>query len=396
MKVAYLTNQYPRVSHTFVRREIHALERLGFEVDRYAVRGPPETLKDPLDIAEEQITRRILDGGAAGLAQALGRVALRRPAAFAQAASLAATLGLRADRGGSKQAAYLAEACVLLEWLESSGASHLHAHFGTNSATLAMLCRCLGGPPYSFTSHGPEEYDHPIALGIPEKIHHAKFAVAISHFGRSQMMRWCPASEWSKLHVVRCGVDESWFANVTEPVAASKRLLNVGRLSEQKGQLLLVEAAARLAQNHAFELRLIGDGELRSALEQRIERDNLKQHVKLLGWGDSETIRHELDQARAMVLPSFAEGLPVVIMEALARKRPVLSTYVAGIPELIDEACGWITPAGSVEELVKVLQVVIEAPETELRAKGEEGQRRVRALHNVERSAQQLATFFSQ
>src|SRR5690606_24532721 len=213
--------------------------------------------------------------------------------------------------------------------------------FGTNSATLALLCHQLGGPSYSFTSHGPEEYDHPVALGLPEKIKHAKFAIAITHFGRSQLMRWCHAQQWHTLHVVRCGVDRSWLLGTTPPNAGSTRLLNIGRLSEQKGQVLLVEAAAILARDHEFELRLVGDGELRPVLERRIAELELQQRVKLLGWADSDLIRKELDACRAMVLPSFAEGLPVVIMEALARERPVVSTYVAGIPELVDDGCGW-------------------------------------------------------
>lgn len=394
MKIAYLTNQYPRVSHTFVRREIQALEGLGLNVERYAVRRPPETLHDPLDIAEERLTRRILDVGATGLAAAVGRVAARRPAAFARAAGLATSLGLRADHGGSKQVAYLAEACVLLEWSQADEVAHIHAHFGTNSATLALLCHQLGGPSYSFTSHGPEEYDHPVALGLPEKIKHAKFAIAISHFGRSQLMRWCPAQQWHKLHVVRCGVDRSWLLGTTPPNAGSTRLLNIGRLSEQKGQVLLVEAAAILARDHEFELRLVGDGELRPVLERRIAELELQQRVKLLGWADSDLIRKELDACRAMVLPSFAEGLPVVIMEALARERPVVSTYVAGIPELVDDGCGWLTPAGSVEQLVAALKAALTASESELRAKGKVGRQRVESEHDVQRNAARLAELF--
>lgn len=395
MKVAYLINQYPRVSHTFVRREIEALETLGVEVERYAIRGAPEALADQADRDEESRTRRILDGGYLGLTAAAARVAARFPTQFAEATKVAAQVGKLSDRGLAYHGAYLAEACVLFEWLEQSGAQHVHAHFGTNSATVAMLCRLLGGPPYSFTSHGPEEYDKPRLLALNTKVAHAKFVVAISHFGKSQLMRWSNLEDWPKLRIVRCGVDSSFVKNLPPAPSDCKRLVNIGRLHEQKGQLLLLEAARQVHEDgDNFELVFIGDGELRGEMERRIRDWKLQDKVQLLGWADSATIRTELERARALVLPSFAEGLPVVIMEALAMRRPVLTTMIAGIPELVDRENGWLVPAGSVPALVGAMKQALSASCEALGRMGTVGQERVADQHDVLKNAASLRDHF--
>ena len=133
----------------------------------------------------------------------------------------------------------MAEACLLLRWMrqQSPEVGHLHAHFGTNPAAVAMLARLLGGPPYSFTVHGPDEFDQPRELSLRDKIAHAKAVVAVSEFGRSQLYRWTPLSDWRKIHVVRCGVDASFLAAGPQAIADTRRLVCVGRLAPQKGQL---------------------------------------------------------------------------------------------------------------------------------------------------------------
>lgn len=397
MKVGYLVNQYPKVSHTFVRREIHALEELGVDVARFTVRRVNEPLEDEADRAEAGKTRVILDEGARGLARGLLRTALKHPLAFASAARKAVRLGLGSDRGLLVHAAYLAEACVLAEWLDDAGVSHVHAHFGTNPATVAMLCRDLGGPTFSFTVHGPEEFDKPEAIHLEEKIRSARFVAGVSSFGRSQLFRRARARDWDKIHVVRCGLDERLLETAPTPVPDVPRLVCVGRLSEQKGQLLLVEAVARLLREGVkVELVLVGDGELRADIEAKIAREGIGQHVRITGWASGEVVRQEILAARAMALPSFAEGLPVVIMEALALSRPVLSTYVAGIPELVEPgASGFLVPAGSIDALVDGLRELLGTDVVELGRLAAEGRRRVLALHDASVSAKALKDLFS-
>ncbi len=397
--LGYLINQYPMPSQTFIRREIAALEALGTPVRRYSLRRESVDLVDPEDRAEAQRTNPVLAVGATGLLVALAATAGSRPLRFLRALAAAWRLGGRSHRGRLMHLVYLAEACVLRRWLARDGIHHLHAHFGTNSTTVAMLCHLLGGPRFSFTAHGPEEFDQPFALSLGEKVAHAAFAVAISSFGRSQLMRWAPHDLWSKVHVVHCGVDPVYLQAKPLPIPATPvaKLVNIGRLAEQKGQLLLVEAAARLrSTGRAFEIVVIGDGELRPQLEARIAALRLHDHVKLVGWQNGEQVRAHLTQARGLVLPSFAEGLPVVIMEALALQRPVVTTQIAGIPELVRPGeTGWLVPAGDVEALTNALGDLVDAPVKTLERMGALGASLVAREHDVRVEAKKLAALFA-
>ena len=392
-KVAYLVNQYPKVSHSFVRREIQALEASGISVLRFSIRSVANELVDEADKQELQKTRFLLGNGAIFLLLSLLQVALSRPIRFFQALSLVWQTGWKSERGMDYQLAYLAEACVLLGWLLKAGVVHLHAHFGTNSATVAMLCHTLGGPPYSFTVHGPEEFDKVQMIALPEKIKRADFVVAISEFGVSQLYRWCPFQEWSKIHLIRCGVDQSFLAQPPVAIPEEPRLVCVGRLCEDKGQLLLVHAAHQLAAAGLnFKLTLVGDGPLRAELETWIRTYGLERQVEITGWASSAEVRQFILDARAMVLPSFAEGLPVVIMEALALGRPVISTTIAGIPELVQPGVsGWLVPPSSIDALTQAMRSALQSPTADLEKMGRMGAERVARQHDVVVEAQKLA-----
>lgn len=397
MKIAYLVNQYPQASQSFIRREINALEQLGFQIDRYTLRTWDQELVDPGDRAEKEKCRVVLGVGAIALLGALLATCITHPMYFARGMRLAWKMGKMGERGRFYHLIYLAEACVMRKWLAQSGAQHVHAHFGTNSTTVAMLIRELGGPPFSFTCHGPEEFDRPLALKLGEKIARARFVIAVSEYGRSQLFRWCKHTEWPKIHVVRCGVDASFLAAAGIPeVPDTPRLVCVGRLCEQKGQLLLVQAAALLrAEGVVFEFILAGDGPLRNEVESIIREHNLSDQVRVTGWITNQEVRDQLLSARAMVLPSFAEGLPVVIMESMALQRPVLSTFVAGIPELVEPAnTGYLVPAGSAEHLVAGIKRVLSEPIENLRRMGRLGAERVALQHDARKEAVILSDLF--
>jgi glycosyltransferase involved in cell wall biosynthesis len=396
-RVAYLVNQYPKVSHSFIRREIHALERQGVEVLRVAVRGWDDALADPADVAERSVTRYLLQGGWMPPLRAALRSASTQPGRFAAALRLAWSMWRRSDRTLFHHVAYLIEASQLAEWLAGERITHLHAHFGTNPAEVAMLAHALGGPPFSFTVHGPEEFDHPVALGLGEKGRRAAFVVAISSFGRSQLYRWLPQTHWARVQVVHCGLEPAFHQGVTSETGAGPRLVCVGRLCEQKGQLLLVEALQRvIARGQACELVLAGDGEMRAEIEALIERHRLQAHVRITGWIGSAQVRDEILAARALVLPSFAEGLPVVIMEAMALRRPVITTFVAGIPELVrDGSNGWLVPAGDVEALADAMVACLDAAPDALARMGAAAHERVLARHDVDREAAKLVALFA-
>lgn len=403
MRIAYVLNTYPRPSHSFIRREIRALEAQGHQVIRLAMRADSAPLVDPDDRAEAERTLRVLAQGGPALLGALLAQALRGPARLVRALRLALSCGGR-GRGGVpgtggrlRHMIYLAEAAFVARHARAAGAEHLHAHFGTNSATVAMLAGVISGLPYSFTVHGPEEFDAPRALSLREKIRDAAFVVAISSFGRSQLMRWADFADWPKLQVVHCGIEPARFADPASLPAASGRMVAIGRLSEQKGQLLLVEALARAAaQAPGLQLVLVGDGELRAPIEAAIAAHGLGDRIRLTGWLDEAGVRAELAAAQALVLPSFAEGLPMVVMEAMAAARPVLATAIAGIPELVDAGrTGWLVPAGDVESLAAAMVALAATPAAERAAMGLAGRARVLQRHDVAQEAAKLAALFA-
>ncbi|MEM7204675.1 MAG: glycosyltransferase [Planctomycetota bacterium] len=392
LRVAYLVNQYPKVSHSFVRREIRALERLGCEVDRVSIRRCTDPLVDPADRKEEGLTHVILERGAPQLLRAVVAALFSTRGRWLRTIRFAWRLGRRSDRGRLRHLVYFAEACVCLPWVSELRIQHVHAHFGTNSAMVAMLLRELGGPTYSFTTHGPEEFDKPQFIALAEKIRRAAFVVAISDFCRSQLYRWIDYADWSKVVTVRCGIDER-IANATfDRASTSGKLVCVGRLCEQKGQSLLIEAAARLvADGQKLDLVLVGDGPMRAALEDLVARAGLRGSVRITGWMSESEVLAELATARAMVLPSFAEGLPVVLMESMAVGRPVISTRIAGIPELVRHGVnGWLVTPGSVDELMQAMREALTAPPELLERYGAAGRRAVAALHDIDREAGRL------
>lgn len=395
MKVGYLVNTYPKPSHSFIRREIQALERRGVEIHRFAMRGDRGSLVDAADVAEFARTEHVLARGVPRLLAATLASFVRAPRRTLKACGLAWRLGRRADRGLARHAAYLMEACYVARRARALGLAHLHAHFGTNSASVALLAHALGGPSYSFTVHGPEEFDSPLALSLGEKTRRAAFTVAISSFGRSQLCRWADYRDWGRLRVVHCGVEPARFGAPAPMPEGPVRLVAIGRFTEQKGQLLLVEGFARaLALRPGIRLVLVGDGEMRGEIEAAIRAQGVEGHVTLTGWLDEDRVRAELAAAHALALPSFAEGLPVVAMEAMAAGRPVIASAIAGIPELVRPETGWLAPAGDADALVEAICALADAPLERLEAMGRAGRARALARHDVDVEAAKLEGLF--
>jgi glycosyltransferase involved in cell wall biosynthesis len=389
-RIGYFINVYPKVSHTFIRREILAHERAGAEVVRVSIRRTDDVV-DPVDLDEATRTHYLLDEGVVGLLRSSVPSLLRRPLRALRGLRHAITLGRPGKLNSARIGIGFLEGAALAEHLEEKGVDHLHTHFGTNSAFVASVASCLSGISYSFTVHGPEEFDAPVALALGEKISSSTFVVAISSFGRSQLLRWIDNEQARKVVEVHCGLDTEFLDAAIVPVPDNRTLVCVGRLCEQKGQMLLVEAVGLLRDRGIdCRLRLVGDGELRSSIESVIAELDLEDRVSILGWGDSDDVKREIREARGFVLPSFAEGLPVVLMEALALGRPVITTYIAGIPELVDDECGWLVPAGDRDALADAVAELLTTDVGELADLGSAGAARVRERHDVEVEARKL------
>lgn len=397
-RIAYLTNNYPKVSHSFIRREILALEAQGVDVLRFALRGWDAEVVDAQDIAEKKQTRHTLKNGIVSLLVTTMKTMASRPGQFFAALKAALAMSRHGVRPWPFHLIYLAHACQINSWLEAETVpvTHLHAHFGTNPAEIAHLIHLLGGPGYSFTVHGMDEVDHAKALHFARKVAGAEFAVAISAFSRAQLLRELPPSDWPKVKVVHCGLTDDFFVADTPPLPQIPTFLCIGRLSAEKAHLILLEAFAKIVKtNPEARLVLAGDGDLRPQIEAGIAAHDLGQAVTITGWISSDQVRAEIKQCHVLVQPSFIEGLPVVIMEAMAMRRAVISTYVAGIPELVKpDETGWLVPAGDVDSLAAAMLESITVGSERLNEMGLVGQRRARTRHSAATEAAKLKALY--
>ena len=398
MTIAYVLNTYPQPSHSFIRREVRALEAQGIPILRLAMRRPTMPLVDPQDHEEEAKTHYVLEKGAWALAGAMLSRLVKFPGAWRRGLCQAMRAGARHPLGRRRHLIYFAEACYIANRCAKAHVTHIHSHFGTNSATVAMLAHTIGGPSYSFTVHGPEEFDAPGALSLDDKMTNAAFTVAISSFGRSQLCRWVDHAHWPRLKVVHCGIDPDKFPKLSPISPGTPRLVSIGRFSEQKGQLVLIEAMAQIVKEHPkAQLTLVGDGEMRPQIEAAINTHGLDKNITLTGWLSEEDVHRELIRAQALVMPSFAEGLPMVIMEAMAAGRPVIATYIAGIPELVQPGkTGWLVPAGDAGALAEAVNNLATCDAVTLSDMGNAGRTRALDRHDVIKEAAKLAAHFAQ
>jgi glycosyltransferase involved in cell wall biosynthesis len=397
LRLAYLTTKYPAVSHTFIRRELLDIESRGHHVLRLAIRSAGDAPVDPVDVQEESKTLHCLSQPKGRLLAAVLGLVITNPGAFIRGLGLTVRLARRSDRGLIRHLAYLVEAAYLLRVLRREQTEHVHVHFGTNAAAVALLIRRMGGPCYSMTIHGPDEFDAVMGLSLPDKVAGAEFVAAISDFCASQIKRWTPTEHWDKVHVVRCTVGPDFFDAARPVDPRSSTLLCIGRLSAQKGHPVLIDAFARVVQARP-EARLVlaGDGELREQVESAVDAAGLREHVRITGWIDEAEIRRQLLASRALVLASFAEGLPMVIMEAFALGRAVIATHVAGIPELVRPGeNGWLVPPGRADALAAAMIEALGVPAGRLDDMAAAGRRAVTERHSTQTECDRLVSFFA-
>lgn len=382
--IAYLTSLYARAGDTFIRREVEELRRLGWPVHTFSIRRADEGEHVSEEILREQrTTEYVLERGPLRLAAALALEALRSPRRMLRAIRQLRSLRPPGLRAWALHGVYLAEACYLAGRLRARGATWLHDHISMSSATVAMLASTLADVPFSMTVHGPHDFFAAEQWGLGRKVAASAATVCISDFGRSQCMLFTPPEHWHKLHVIRCGLDGAFLDGPVPPHPEAPRLVSIGRLSPEKGQALLVDAAARLRERGVgVEILLVGDGPSRGEIERRARTLGVEDAIRLLGWQGSAEVRRLISECRAVVLPSFAEGIPVVAMEALALRRPVIATYVGGVPELVVPGeSGWLVPAGSVDALADAMGEAVLAPAATLARMGERGRQRVQERH---------------
>jgi glycosyltransferase involved in cell wall biosynthesis len=389
MKIAYLTGEYPRATDTFIQREVVALRHLGFDVLTCTIRRTgPEHLVGPEQRTEAARTFVVLDA-ILGIGAHLS--ALRQPARYFRAMALAWRSSPKGVRARIYQAIYFAEAVALAYHLRKSGVQHLHNHIAKASCTVAMLASDLSGIPYSFTMHGPDDFFEAVHWRLDEKIARARFVAAISDFARSQGMLYARRADWAKIHVVHCGIDPALYAG--DRSGMGNRLLFVGRLAAVKGVPVLFEALTIARKTRPdLQLVLIGDGPERAALQA--EAASLGEAVQFVGYKSQTEVAQVLTQTDLLVLPSFAEGVPVVLMEAMAAGLPVIATRIAGIPELVtDGVSGCLVAPGDAVALAQAILAVTAEP-GRMAAMGAEGRAKVVSDFNIRTEVAWLGTLF--
>ena len=390
--VAYLTGQYPRATDTFIQREVAALRALGLTVETCSIRRTgAEHLVGPEQREEAARTFHILEAAQNPLRLAAAHLSAlaRAPRRYLSALALALRTAPPGLKGALYQAFYFAEAGLLAAHLRRIRARHLHNHIAEAAGTVAMLAARMAGIPFSFTLHGPGIFMAPARWRLDEKIRRARFVACISHFARAQAMLLSGQEDWDKLHIVHCGVDPARYRAPAEP--PQKRLLFVGRLAAVKGVPVLFEALAALRERHPdLRLTLVGDGPERGALEDAARNLWLQEHTAFLGYLSQEQVAEQLAHHDIFVLPSFGEGVPVVLMEAMAARLPVIATAVGGVGELVDPGCGLLVPPGDAAALAEAIDALLSDPERG-RALGEAGAAKVAAHFDSRKEAARLA-----
>jgi colanic acid/amylovoran biosynthesis glycosyltransferase len=406
--VAYVCDQYPAISHSFILREVLALRRLGMEVDTLSIRrADPRHVLSSADRSELQGTFAVLPIPLRRLVRAHLSAVAKAPWAYLRTMLFALRLGLPSLRDALWQLFYFAEAVVLWRECERRGRRHVHAQFTSPAADVALLLAELGrrlggsagGPwSWSFAAHGAD-IQQTDSRRLARKVRRATFVICVSEYGRSQLMALVEPDHWSKLHVVRCGVDPTVFSPVRRTNGRDRDLhvLHVGRLVPVKGQAVLLEAIALLvARGVGVRATIVGDGPERPALERLAGELGILDRVTFTGYVGQDDIRRYYETADVFCLPSFNEGVPVVLMEAMAMEVPAVASRITGIPELIDDgATGLLVPPGRADKLADALETLAAAPELRRRL-GSAGRRIVAEEFNLDRSAQQLRGIFTE
>lgn len=399
VKLGYLISQYPALNHTFILHEVRSLRRAGFDVHTVSVRRPDRPL-DKLSAEESDEQRRtfsIFGAGPWHAAVTNLTALLRQPLRYCRGLWFAWRLSRGTPRLLVSYTFYFLEAVVAGEYFRRHGVTFVHTHF---SSTVLLILARVFPIRYSLTAHGSGEFDDVVGFHMAEKVAGASFVATISHYGSSQVMRASDPSHWHKVKVLPLGIDLQTFAPRTPRQRTADdpfRLVFVGRLAPAKAPHMLVDAVDTLrSQGRNVELTVVGDGPTRAPLESYIASRGLKSWVHLVGACNHDRVADYYAQSDAFVLTSFAEGVPVVLMEAMAMELPCVSTWITGIPELIDNGTeGLLVPPASPQHIVTAVARLMDDPALALSV-GRQGRNKITSSYDLARNVERLAFVFRQ
>jgi colanic acid/amylovoran biosynthesis glycosyltransferase len=397
MRFAYLISQYPTANHTFILREVTRLRSLGFEIQTVSISAPDRPAGSMTEEERGELVRTFYvkrTGVISALFQHFLSFAAH-PLTYTKALWFALSLGHGQPRNLISHLFYFLEAVIVGRWMQKNGISRLHTHF---SSSVALIIHRIFGFQWSMTIHGPGEFEEPICFNLRRKVESAALVIAISDFCKSQLMMLSEQNCWPKIEVARLGIDADVFD--AQPVRSNPgpfELICVGRLAPVKGQGVLLEAVATLITNGGdVRLRLVGDGPDRALLERKVRDNGLEERVIFEGWRNQDEVLELYRRADAFVLASFAEGVPVVLMEAMAMQVPCIATRITGIPELIrDGVEGLLVTPGNAGQLAEAIEKIRDDLDLRERLAGA-GRARVVQEYTLDSNVRRLAEIYWQ
>ena len=405
-KVAYVMSRFPKLTETFVLNEILHVERIGVSVEIFPLQREKTRLVHP--DAEPLVKRaRFHPIFSWKIVCAHLHYLCHRPLAYVTAlwTLLRATCGsLRYFTGAL---VFFPKFVYFARQMQRENVTHIHAHFASHPAAGAYVIHRLTDIPYSFTAHGSDL--HRDQHMLREKVSQADFVVAISEYNRRMILEECDDGAADRVKVIHCGIDVDFF-RPTESDRSSRNgaqdvldILCIGTLHEVKGQAYLIEACRRLKERGLrFHCRFVGSGPDRTRLEEQSIEAGLESEVEFLGPRTHDQVASLLCESDVVAAPSVPtadgrrEGIPVVLMEAMATGVPVVASRLSGIPELVrHEQTGLLTSPRDSEGLADALERLAREPETRHRF-ASEARQFVECEFNLESNAERLAALFVQ
>lgn len=364
IKIGYLTSRYPAISHTFILREVNKLREHGFEIytaSINAVDRNPEQLTAQ-EQKEVDNTFYVKPSGIWGVLKAHVKTIFTHPIWYLKGLKFALSLNKTDLRKLLYNFFYFVEAVMVGQWMRSHKVNHLHVHFGMAAATVGLIAKHTFPIEFSMTIHGPDEFYNVDDNYLSQKILDAKFICCISNFARSQLMMLSPPSEWHKFDISPLGVDPKVFKlRQNQPASDVFEILCVGRLVPVKGQFILLNAVRKLlAEGRKVRLRYVGDGPDRATLEKMVADNQLNEYIIFEGAVNQDKILQFYQSAHIFTIASFAEGVPVVLMEAMMMGIPSISTHITGIPELIHQGEGLLVAPSDEEGLAQAIRKLMD------------------------------------
>ena len=395
--IAFLVSQHPAINHALLLREIRELRALlGVEIHTVSIREADRPTKELIPEEQDEQARTFyvkplgLIGAAPYHLSFLIRHFLRYSGGLLFAISLC---GWNLAKAISL-VAYFAQAVIIGEWMRRNQLHHIHVQY---SSTVGLLLQRMFPIELSISFHGPDEFNDPVGFWLPQKVEACHFVRAISFYARSQIMKSSNSRNWDKIEVAYMGVDPSAFR--ARPFRANPEpfeLLCVGRLAPVKAQHILLQSVERLKQEgRSILLHLAGGGPDLESLRLAVKNRGLEDCVTIHGWVSQPQLDALYGRTDAFVLASFAEGLPGVLMEAMAMEIPCIATYITGVPELIrDGVDGLLAVPSDDEAMARSIARLMDDPEFRLRI-GRQGRQRILDRFDLHANAIHLAGIFS-